>query len=329
MERNVLFKRKLYLRHVISKRILRAGVFIGLLLCADTLLAQGSEAGSVLDAAVANLMAGKPGTVVVLDVTSGKIVGQSNLRVAAQRVTAPGSVVKPFVLLALLQSGKVDPEQHLICRRKLTLAGRRMDCTHSPAVTDLDAADAIAYSCNSYFAQVAGRLSPAELAEAFEHAGFTSRTGLIHKEAEAAGSEASGRVARAGDLEHLELQALGDWGVEVTPLELVAAYRNLALHKLKNDLAVAAPVFDGLERSVQYGMAHTDKGPFGITAAGKTGTAAGITNPQTHGFFLGYAPADKPEIVLVVYLEQGHGIDAAAIAATLFSAYAKGRASAR
>jgi penicillin-binding protein 2 len=234
-------------------------------------------------------------------------------------------VVKPFVLLKLLQSGKVDPQQHLVCQRKLILAGRRMDCTHSSAITDLDAADAIAYSCNSYFAQMAARLSPAELAEAFEHAGFTSRTGLTHD----AGSEASGRVVRAGDLEHMELQALGDWGLEVTPLELAAAYRNLALHKLKNDLAVAAPVFDGLERSLQYGMAHTDNGPFGITAAGKTGTAAGAATPQTHGFFLGYAPADKPEIVLVVYLEQGHGSDAATIAATIFSAYAKGRASAR
>lgn len=309
---------------MISKRLLVAGVVLALL-SATRLAAQHSEAGSVLDPVITKLMAGKPGAVVVLDVASGKIVAQSDLRVAARRVTAPGSVVKPFVLLALLQSGKVDPEQHLMCRRKLTLAGRRMDCSHSPAVTNLDAADAIAYSCNSYFAQVAGRLSPAQLAEALEHAGFTSPTGLTQE----ADSEASGRVARAGDLEHLELQALGDWGVEVTPLELVAAYRNLALHKLKNDLPVAAPVFDGLERSVQYGMARTDNGPFGITAAGKTGTAAGAATPQTHGFFLGYAPADKPEIVLVVYLEQGHGSDAAALAAAIFSAYAKARASAR
>jgi cell division protein FtsI/penicillin-binding protein 2 len=213
-----------------------------------------------------------------------------------------------------LQSGKVDPGQHLVCRRLLTIAGRRMDCTHSPAITDLDASDAIAYSCNIYFADAARRLKPEELARSFERAGFTSRTEL-------APDEAVGRVLQAADESHLQLQALGYWGVEVTPLELLAAYRNLALHKLKNDLTQATPVFSGLERSVQYGMAQSAQ-PVGITAAGKTGTAGGIGS-QSHGFFAGYAPADQPEIVLVVYLEQGHGSDAAAIAAPIFSAYAK------
>jgi cell division protein FtsI/penicillin-binding protein 2 len=269
-----------------------------------------------LQPAVTQLMAGKPGAVVVLDVQSGKILAQSNLKVAAQRVAAPGSVVKPFVLMELLQSGKLNAEQHLVCHRTLTIAGRRMDCTHSPAITNLDAADAIAYSCNSYFAQVAVRLSPSELTGVFARAGFTARTGLAE-------SEAVGRVITAADEPHLQLQALGDWGIEVTPLELLAAYRGLALHKLKNDLPEAAPLFTGLEHSVQYGMAHTGTtSAMGITAAGKTGTAAGAT-PQTHGFFAGYAPADKPEIVLVVYVEHGRGSDAAAIAAHIFGAYAK------
>lgn len=294
-----------------------------LLVAAPSRIQTQPNSGAVLDATIARLMAGRPGAVAVLDVSSGKVLAESDPRVAAQRVTAPGSVVKPFVLLELLQTGKVDPEQQLVCRRKLILAGKRMDCTHSPAVTNLDAADAIAYSCNSYFAQAASRLSPTELVETFERAGFTSHTGLAHE------SEAVGRVARAPDLEHLELQALGDWGVEATPLELLAAYRILALHERTGDLGVAAPIFEGLERSVQYGMAHTDNGPVGISAAGKTGTAAGAATPQTHGFFLGYAPADKPEIVLVVYVESGHGSDAAAIAASIFTAYARGRVSPR
>jgi cell division protein FtsI/penicillin-binding protein 2 len=277
----------------------------------------------VLDPVIAKLMAGKPGAAVVLDVSSGKVVAQSNLKTAAERVTAPGSTLKPFVLLELLQSGKLDPGQHLVCRRRLNIAGRNMDCTHSPAITHLDAADAIAYSCNSYFAAVATRLTSAELAASLERAGFASRTELV-------ADEAVGRVATAADLPHQQLQALGYWGAEVTPLELVAAYRNLALHKLKDDLAssAAAPVFSGLERSVQYGMAHSEAAsPGGITFAGKTGTAAGPMSAQTHGFFVGYAPADEPEIVLVVYLDHGRGADAAAIAASIFRAYAKARQS--
>jgi cell division protein FtsI/penicillin-binding protein 2 len=309
----------LYFPYVISK-ILRLLILLILLLCAALASAQERKAIAALDSEIAKLMAGKPGAVVALDVVSGKIVAESNLKTGADRVTAPGSTLKPFVLLELLQSGKLDPEQRLVCSRRLTIAGRSMDCTHSPAITHLDAADAIAYSCNSYFAQAATRLTPAELATALERAGFASRTELV-------ADEAVGRIATAGDRPHQQLQALGYWGVEVTPLELLAAYRKLALHKLKNDLpSSAAPVFAGLERSVQYGMAHSETAsPGAIPFAGKTGTAAGAS-ARTHGFFVGYAPADKPEIVLVVYLEQGRGADAAAIAAPIFSAYAKSRA---
>jgi penicillin-binding protein A len=309
-------KTTLYLHRVNSKSIVSSFV-LAALLPGSIRATQQAKSGAALDPVIAKLMAGKPGAVVVLDVSSGKILARSNLRLAAQRVTTPGSVVKPFVLMELLQSGKIDPEQHLVCHRTLTIAGKRMDCTHSPAITNLDAADAIAYSCNSYFAQVALRLSPSELAGLFQRAGFTARTGL-------AADEAVGRVVRAADQPHLQLQALGYWGVEVTPLELLAAYRNLALRKLNSNPQWAAPVFAGLERSVQYGMAHSDAmQAIGIAAAGKTGTAAGTT-PQTHGFFAGYAPADKPEIVLVVYLEHGRGADAAAIALPIFTAYAQG-----
>jgi cell division protein FtsI/penicillin-binding protein 2 len=61
----------------------------------------------------------------------------------------------------------------------------------------------------------------------------------------------------------------------------------------------------------------------GITAAGKTGTATTPGTAYTHAFFAGYAPAEKPEVVLIIYLEHGQGGDAAAIAAPIFTAYGK------
>jgi cell division protein FtsI/penicillin-binding protein 2 len=302
---------------VTSCRNLWSLLFAALLLCGHACLGKEPEL-QTLHVVLARLMAGKPGAAVVIDVASGTILAEHNLKLAAQRVTAPGSVVKPFVLMELLQSGRLDPEQRVFCRRSLTIAGRRMDCTHSPLVKNLDAADAVAYSCNTYFATMAARLTAVELTQVFARAGFTALTQL-------APDEAAGRVVPAADVPHLQLQALGDWGIEVTPLELLAAYRNLALEKLKGTASPsAAPVFEGLERSVQYGMAHAAE-PAGMSAAGKTGTAASSTSPQTHGFFVGYAPADKPEIAVVVYLEQGRGSDAAAIAGPIFTAYASGR----
>jgi len=54
-----------------------------------------------------------------------------------------------------------------------------------------------------------------------------------------------------------------------------------------------------------------------IPMAGKTGTAEfGVKdksgNYQTHGWFVGFAPYDDPEIAVVVFHEQGGGYDTAA-----------------
>jgi len=266
-------------------------------------------------------MAGKSGAVVVISVSSGKILAHWNLDIAAQRLETPGSTVKPFVLMELLEKAKIDPAQRVICHRPLYIGGKRMDCSHPVAITSLDAADAIAYSCNTYFATVATRLSPGELADKFKQIGFTSPAGYAQ-------NEITGEVRTPADQGELQLQALGEWGVRVTPLELLAAYDSMARRKLKGDLGATAPVFDGLERAVKYGVAHGAQ-PVGTMAAGKTGTAAGLRTPETHGFFLGYAPADEPQIVVMVYLERGRGMDAAAVAGPIITAWWKNRVIAR
>ncbi len=293
--------------------VFASAFFLALSSLSPACVAQQKNAGTVLQRKIIALMSGKPGAVVVLDVSSGKIVAQSHLEIAARRVEPPGSAIKPFLLRELLDLGRIQPEQRLLFRRPLYIGKRRMDCTHSPAVTAPDAADALAYSCNSYFAAVAARLSAAEEEALLRRMGFASTTGL-------AASEAVGNIMPTHNDEQRELQALGAWGVEVTPLELLTAYRNLALQRRNDHVGAAGAVFEGLEHSVQYGMAHAAQ-PAGTTAAGKTGTSAGPRDPYTHGFFAGYAPADKPEIVLVVYLEHGRGSDAAAIAGPIFTAY--------
>ena len=119
------------------------------------------------------------------------------------------------------------------------------------------------------------------------------------------------------------LEALGDRGIEVTALELLGAYRKLALQKRSGATVGAdAAVFAGLEESVAYGMAHAANVD-GMKIAGKTGTAASRQSARTHGFFVGYAPAEKPEIVVVIYLEQGNGGDAAGVAHAVIAAAAK------
>ena len=280
--------------------------------------AQGG--GSAVDAAalqraVTRAMSGKAGTAVVIDVATGRVLAAFHPDVAARRLALPGSVIKPFTLLTLLESDKVDAHTALMCKRPLTIAGHNLECSHPVRNQPLAPAAALAYSCNSYFTSVATGLTPVELRNSFLRYGFGTPTGM-------ASGEATGAISLAGTQAELQLQAVGEWGVQVTPLELLRGYRDLALSSRRHD-AKLAPLFDGLEESVSYGMGHRAQPDGAMKVAGKTGTSVVEAGSWRHGWFAGYAPADKPEIALVVFLEKGRGpLDAASAARVIFAAHA-------
>jgi cell division protein FtsI/penicillin-binding protein 2 len=280
--------------------------------------AAAQMSGPALQQAVARAMAGRSGTAVVLDVHSERVVASYRLDVAARRLAYPGSSIKPFTLMALLESGKLDGQTALVCKRALSIAGHKLDCTHPDLKQPLDAANALAYSCNSYFTTVALRLTPVQLQASFVNDGLTSATSL-------AAGEATGEVERAQSPAQLQLQAIGEWGIKITPLELARAYGRIALLELKHEVNLA-PLFAGLEQSVEYGMGNAAQPETAMKVAGKTGTAPADEGPWTHAWFAGYAPTENPEIVVLVFLERGHGgSDAAGVARAIFTAFAQSR----
>jgi cell division protein FtsI/penicillin-binding protein 2 len=286
--------------------------------CAATMLAAAQPASSVLQNAVVRAMTGHRGTAVVLNVRSGQVLAAFHLEVAARRLAFPGSSIKTFTLMALLEAGKVDQHTALVCKRQLSIGGHKLDCTHPQTAQPLDPSVALAYSCNSYFTGAATRLTPAQLHDSLVGDGFGSRTLL-------APEEVAGNVALAQSPEQLQLQAIGEWGINVTPLELVGAYRNVALLQSRHDENLV-PLFEGLQQSASYGMGREAQPAGSMKVAGKTGTAPADEGPWTHAWFAGYAPADHPEIVLVVFLEKGHGgTDAAGVAREIFTAFADSR----
>jgi cell division protein FtsI/penicillin-binding protein 2 len=273
---------------------------------------------AALHAAADLAMAGRRGTAVVIDVASGNILAAYHLDVAAQRVALPGSSIKAFTLMTLLETGKINDRATLMCKRSLTIGGHQLNCTHPDVKQPFDPETALAYSCNTYFASMATRLTPAELRDGFLKYGFASPSGL-------APNEASGSIALAGTQAELQLEAIGEGGVHVTPLELLRAYQNVALLSQKHGPKFA-PVFAALEGSVSYGMGHLAQPDSPMKIAGKTGTSLVEEGSWRHGWFAGYAPAGKPEIALVVFLEKGHGpTDAATAARKIFAAYASTR----
>jgi cell division protein FtsI/penicillin-binding protein 2 len=181
--------------------------------------------------------------------------------------------------------------------------------------------EALAYSCNTYFTSMGGKLTPAQLRDGLQSWGIASRTGL-------AKYEIAGRVDHSRNQEQTELQSIGEENILVTPLGLLNGYLRLARERRTDGAGAHAVVFRGLEAATEYGMARLAQPSQGVAlrVAGKTGTSMAAEGPWTHGWFAGYAPSDAPEVVLIVFLENGSGpADAAPIARQLFEAWARER----
>jgi len=220
--------------------------------------------------------------------------------------------MKPFFLEAALERGLIREDTILYCRRDLRIAGHDLACTHPAALTAFRADEAIAYSCNSYFALLASRFAPNETADVLRSYGFGSRPHLF-------AGESSGDVDVPRDEANRALQVLGVADISATPAQLAEAY-----WLLERRAPLAPAVSRGLRESVTYGMAHS-AATDGVALFGKTGTASDPGEPWTHGWFAGIASCDGRSIVLVILVPHGNGGDAALLAHRFLSAWRNDR----
>ncbi|HBY62229.1 MAG TPA: hypothetical protein DEH78_20605 [Solibacterales bacterium] len=232
---------------------------------------------ATLDEAASRAMGTRQGVIVILDARSGRVLGGHRLEAAARRAAKPGSTLKPITLASLLAAQKQPPS---------------LPCQGHAA--PLGPAEALAYSCNSYFKELSQRIDPGSYARTLTKYNINP--------------------AAAATLEQRQAQAIGEGGERVTPMQLAESYRRLAQ-------LTPTPVLDGLIGAVKYGTARLAAAP-GMDVAGKTGTATADDLSYTHGWFAGWAPARNPEIVVVVFVEKGQGgPDAAPIARRVFEAW--------
>ena len=244
--------------------------------------------------------------IVVVDLASGRVLAARRLAEAARTLGAPGSTLKPIALYGLIEQGRWNPQRRIACSRTLRLAGRELNCTH-PEMPALDAQGALTWSCNTYFATVAGSVPPAELRGLLERSGLLGATGLAE-------GEATARFRAPRTVDEAKLTLLGVEGIEVTPLELVRAYRWLGLEFAAHPETLPTQVvMAGIRDSASFGMAGAVS-LGGVAVAGKTGTASAAAGQRTHGWFAGLAPVQNPKVALVVYLPVGRGADAAQVA---------------
>lgn len=225
-----------------------------------------------------------------------------NADAARRWVLPPGSAVKPFSLLALIEAGKLTDSDEFVCPQTLILNGRKLTCSHPVGVPPMNVSRAIAYSCNCAVAHWASRFAPGELDGELLRAGFGPPLGYVRRNL--TGTDC-------------QLQALGEVGVGVTPLQMVHGYRRLALRAAE---ASVRPILEGLEGAVEYGTAQRaqlDR----LRVAGKTGTALG-SNGARAAWFAGFAPSRNPEVAVSVLVQgRSGGGDAAPIAGQILRTY--------
>ena len=244
--------------------------------------------GAFLDPAV--------GSALLLDARTGQVLASNRSAFTDRGAFPPGSTIKPFVLASLLATGKLRSDESFVCPGRLSINGRRMDCSHPQIGTAIRVDTALAYSCNCFVAHLAERFAPGELVTILRAWGFAS-------------------LAVRPDQ---RLQALGEEAVLATPAEMAAAWKRLA------SPATPRPVIAGLEDAVEFGTGQLASVSW-AKLAGKTGSAR--MNNEFIAWFAGFLPSRAPDVVVTVMLSGKHGSsDAAPIARRVLEAWKAGLA---
>ena len=248
----------------------------------------------------------------------------------------PGSTMKPFLVAAALDLGLITPQEIFDCEKGAYRIGRNtIHDTHDYDKLTVD--EIIKVSSNIGSAKIAERLGAEQLHEAYVRYGFGRSSG-IDLAGEAAGILRGWRSwKRIG----LATHAFGQ-GISVTGIQIAAALSAVANGGTLYQPRIIAAIHDrggklvdareteGVDRCfgedvavdvrrmmglvVEEGGTGTRARPERYTCGGKTGTAQKV-NSQTGRYdrslwvssFIGFAPLDDPEIVVVVVVDEPKG----------------------
>jgi penicillin-binding protein 2 len=252
----------------------------------------------------------------------------------------PGSIVKPFMALTGLQTGVITPETEILSVKNM-IVPNPYNPDQPSIFTDwkahgyVNVRSALAYSSNVFFYQVGGGYGDQE------GIGITRINEYLRKFGfgESVDSKEFPRVDgtipnpewkreifdddwRLGDT---YFTSIGQYGFQVTPLQIVAAISSIANNgtlieprlvynpnagpnvrrQIDIDQKYFKVVKEGMRAVVEYG---TGKGLFydDFNIAAKTGTAElGVSKAKVNSWATGFWPYENPRYAFTIVLEKG------------------------
>jgi penicillin-binding protein 2 len=264
----------------------------------------------------------------------------------------PGSTWKLATSTLGLELGlvKIDSHMPISCSGGLQYGRRYFRCWEKKGHGSLSLSGAITHSCDVFFYQLGLKIGLARLVAGGVDLQFRERSGIdLPNEYK---PRFPARDVKAyydrmfgprnwSNAETLNL-AIGQGANSQTVVNMAKFYTALATDgsSAKPELVARNPQRTPIMKLSTTEMAGLREAMAGVTSAGgtaasaniqglviagKTGSAQNTENPEKdHAWFVGFAPAENPKIVVAVFLEFGiHGYFAARVASKIIGFYTK------
>jgi penicillin-binding protein 2 len=274
-----------------------------------------SERDLLVGEACRRALGGTSGAAVAMDPLTGRVITVVNPRNALFRAYTPCSVFKTVVAIAGLSEDVITPTTVYNCQK---------GCSMWPGHGPIDLRRALAASCNPYFEWVGENLGYERIRRYAQLLGLGEPSGINLT------GETAGRVplfVRPELVGHLSSHAAG---IETSAVQLAVLVSATVNGGIVYQPQVGGPagfvprerwrlpegtrlegVAEGFLYAVNEGSATGAFDP-DVIVAGKTGSCSSL------GWFASYAPADRPSMVLVVFLRHGSGPQASGVAGRIF-----------
>lgn len=236
----------------------------------------------------------------------------------------PGSIFKVITTAAALEEGNMDLEY--ICKGSTTIDGYTINDYNKQVHGRIDLKQAFSKSCNTYFADkslIIGKDSLGKIADNFmlntnipfdlsvKESKFDYK-GDLGKTKIASSAYGQGDVLVTPLNMALMVSAIANEGKMVKPLLVKDVFdKNNSIVKNYRTEVLSESVSPHIAESIKEMMRETVKTGTGrnaglknVQVSGKTGTAQNASD-NSHGWFVGFAPYDNPQIAVAIIVEEG------------------------